>query len=136
MEVTDDVDMICAALLHDVVEDTAITAHEISEIFGKQVGLYVSELTEISQPEDGNRAKRKAIDRERIANAHPHSKTIKLADMICNLRDIVEHDPKFAQVYIEEKEALLTVLTDGEPELYALARKTLEESREKLELLT
>ena len=54
------VDMCAAALLHDVVEDTEITIDLIRENFGEIVANLVKELTDVSRPEDGNRATRKS----------------------------------------------------------------------------
>ena len=44
-----DPDSICAALLHDVVEDTPTTAKEIREIFGEDVELLVEGVTKLGQ---------------------------------------------------------------------------------------
>ena len=55
-------EMICAAYLHDVVEDTDVTIDEIEREFGDTVANLVYWLTDISKPEDGNRAARKEID--------------------------------------------------------------------------
>ena len=41
-----DVDILCAALLHDTVEDTDTTFEEIEELFGKIVRDYVDEVVE------------------------------------------------------------------------------------------
>ena len=59
-------EMYMAALLHDTVEDTEATHEEIEKFFGKEVSDLVRGLTDISKPEDGNRATRKAIDRDHI----------------------------------------------------------------------
>ena len=96
--VTDDEEMLVAALLHDVVEDTAVTVEDLRAQFGDRVATLVDELTDKSRPEDGNRKARKAIDRAALAEASAAAQTIKLADMISNTRSIVEHDPKFAEV--------------------------------------
>jgi len=93
-------EQIAAALLHDTVEDTPVTIEEIIAEFGELVGMYVADLTDVSKPEDGNRAVRKQMDREHLAAAHPDSKTIKLADMLDNGHDIAANDPDFAVVYM------------------------------------
>ena len=111
-------EMIAAALLHDVVEDTPHTIEDINVEFGLLVSALVGYLTDISKPADGNRAKRKAMDRAHIAAAPKEAKTIKLADMIDNTGSIVSRDPKFAKVYMAEKKALLEVLSDGNQELF------------------
>ena len=43
---TDDPEMIAAALLHDVVEDTGVTEEEIRERFGSRVACLVANETE------------------------------------------------------------------------------------------
>ena len=110
-----------AALLHDVVEDTKVTLDQVCDAFGEIVATYVEQLTDVSKPEDGNRAARKALDLAHTAKASPEAKTIKLADLISNSRSIVERDPEFAKVYLTEKRALLEVLKEGDPTLYKIA---------------
>ena len=110
-------EMIAAAWLHDVVEDTGCTIENIRDVFGLTVALYVEALTDVSKPEDGNRVTRKKLDREHIANACPQAKTIKLADMIDNTSTITKYDPDFAKVYMFEKKELLAVLSEGNQKL-------------------
>lgn len=107
-------EMIAAALLHDVVEDTPVTLVEIEREFGGVIASLVEQLTDVSVPEDGNRAIRKEINRQHSARATAEGQTIKLADLIDNSRTIKEHDPEFAKVYMREKRALLEVLTKGD----------------------
>ncbi len=116
-------DMVAAAWLHDVVEDTGVTYTDIHMSFGPEIAQLVGWLTDVSRPEDGNRAKRKAIDREHTAQAPAEVQTIKLADLISNSRSIMQHDPEFARTYLEEKRLLLEVLTKGDPGLHAEASK-------------
>ncbi len=125
--VTDDPEVIAAALLHDTVEDTSVTLAEIDYHFGARVAAIVSDLTDVSKPSDGNRQTRRAIDREHTSRACPEAKTIKLADVLDNSSDLVERDPKFAAVYLEEKRLLLTILKEGDPKLYQMASDRLSE---------
>lgn len=103
--------MIAAAWLHDVIEDTAVTGPQILSEFGPTVFKFVLELTDTSKPEDGNRATRKAIDARRLSFASPEAQEIKLADLIDNSQDIVHNDPSFARVFLKEKAQLLEVMT-------------------------
>jgi (p)ppGpp synthase/HD superfamily hydrolase len=119
--------MIAAAWLHDTVEDTGVTSELIREEFGDEVATLVGWLTDVSRPEHGNRAARKAVDRAHTAAAPAQAQTIKLADLIANTRCIVEHDPKFAVTYLEEKRQLLEVMTKGDPGLRALAEQHIRE---------
>jgi (p)ppGpp synthase/HD superfamily hydrolase len=105
--VTDDPEMIAAAWLHDTVEDTPATFGDLEREFGSGVAALVADLTDLSKPSDGNRAVRKAIDHGHTAQASPRAKTIKLADLTDNCRDICRHDPSFARVYLAEAAALL-----------------------------
>lgn len=113
--------MVAAAWLHDVIEDTNVTSEILREEFGDEITELVIWLTDVSKPEDGNRATRKAIDLAKVALAPPNAQTIKIADIISNITSIVEHDPDFATIYLKEKRAQLEVLKDGNQELYKIA---------------
>ncbi|AZO29395.1 HD domain-containing protein [Mesorhizobium sp. M1B.F.Ca.ET.045.04.1.1] len=114
-------EMIAAAYLHDVVEDTPITLNKILQEFGREVVTLVSWLTDVSLPLDGNRAARKAIDLAHTAKAPSAAKTIKLADLIDNTLTIKQRDPDFWRVYRHEKLRLLDVLKEGDATLWARA---------------
>lgn len=123
-----DQEMIAAAWLHDTVEDTKVTQLDIANVFGSNVADLVYWLTDVSQPSDGNREKRKAMDREHISKAPARAKTIKLADMISNARNIESKDPDFAVVYMREKWKLLqSPLVGGDPVLYDQAFEIVRE---------
>ena len=132
--VTDDDEMVAAAWLHDTVEDTQTTLEDIEAEFGVQVAELVEELTDVSKPGDGNRVRRKQIDRTHLAQASKRAKTVKLADLIDNCKDITRHDPRFAQVYLAEMNSLLDVLQGGDEKLYRRAEKIHATSVEKLGL--
>ena len=74
-------EMLAAAWLHDVVEDTPVTLQDIEFTFGSEVAELVENLTDVSQPQDGVRQVRKEKDRQHLARAKPEAKTIKLADL-------------------------------------------------------
>ena len=116
-------DMVAAAWLHDVVEDTGCTFTDIHMAFGIDIATLVQWLTDVSKPEDGNRAHRKALDRMHTAAAPAEAQTIKLADLISNSKSIMEHDPAFAKTYLEEKRLMLAVMTKGDRGLHAEASR-------------
>lgn len=116
--------LVAAAWLHDVVEDTAVSASEIERLFGCQVAELVAGVTDVSTPGTGTRASRKALDRQHIARQSPGCKTIKLADMISNVATVAQRDPAFARVYLAEKRQLLEVLQEGNADLLRLATMT------------
>lgn len=119
--VTDDKEVICAALLHDTVEDTDVSLEQLENEFGSRVALLVENLTDISTLDQGNRKTRKKIDLEHTAKAVPEAKTVKLADLIHNSASITKYDSKFSEIYMNEKKELLTVLKEGNELLYKKA---------------
>jgi hypothetical protein len=58
----------------------------------------------------GNRALRKAIDRQFLAGASWRGQFIKCADMLSNTSDIIANGGGFARVYVPEKKLLIDVL--------------------------
>ena len=116
-------EMVAAALLHDVVEDTDYSFEDIAKEVSPEVSKMVEGLTDVSKPEDGNRKTRKAMDKDHLAKQSAEVQTVKLADIISNSQDIKANDPKFAEVYIEEMKALLEVMDKGDKTLYAKAKE-------------
>jgi guanosine-3',5'-bis(diphosphate) 3'-pyrophosphohydrolase len=85
-----DVEVLCAALLHDTVEDTATTPAELTAAFGARVARIVAEVTDDTTLA---KAERKRLQIEHAAHLSAEAKLVKLADKICNLRDVAEHPP-------------------------------------------
>ncbi|MEJ2515573.1 MAG: HD domain-containing protein [Gammaproteobacteria bacterium] len=133
-ETTDDEEMVAAAWLHDTLEDTPATYEDVEEAFGPSVASLVAELTDVSRPSDGNRTVRKAIDRAHLARASARAKTVKLADIMDNTRDIVDNDPAFGRVFVTEAALLLEVLEGGDPRLLAETRNLVHQSARRLGL--
>jgi (p)ppGpp synthase/HD superfamily hydrolase len=100
-------DMVAAAWLHDVVEDTGCTFTDIHMAFGIDIATLVGWLTDVSKPEDGNRAHRKAMDREHTAAAPAEAQTVKLADLISNSRSIMATRSCFCQDLLGRKEIVV-----------------------------
>lgn len=118
------IEMVEAALLHDVIEDTDSTGEQVEAEFGMLVRAYVEALTDPPAVKRGpNRAARRQIVCERMLTAPWAVKTIKLADLIDNTSTIVPHDPKFAKsTYLPEKSHLLNYLLGGDQALWSRAR--------------
>lgn len=112
-ELTDDAEMIAAALLHDTVEDSDVTNEEIYEIFGRNVAEMVYDLTDHFTKETYpkfNRKKRKGLEAKRLGGISERAKVIKLCDLSDNTSSIIEHDPGFARVYMKEKSMVLEAM--------------------------
>ncbi len=85
-----DLNVLCAAVLHDTIEDTQTTAEELASIFGAKVTSIVVELTDDKSLAKEVRKQRQVEYAELISR---EAKLVKLADKICNLRDILASPP-------------------------------------------
>lgn len=84
------IETLCAAALHDTIEDTETTPEELKSIFGKKISEIVQELTDDNtQPKNA----RKENQIKHAPNCSPEAKIVKLADKICNLRNILAAPP-------------------------------------------
>jgi guanosine-3',5'-bis(diphosphate) 3'-pyrophosphohydrolase len=119
--VTDPV-VLCAALLHDTIEDTNTTADELRELFGNAITNVVLEVTD---DKSLDKAKRKQLQIEHARHASSQAKLVKLADKICNLRDIAATPPadwtqERKDQYFDWAKAVIDGLRGEHPQLEAL----------------
>ncbi len=85
-----DVDVLAAAFLHDTIEDTGVTAAELEARFGAAVaGLVVEMSDDKALPKEA----RKQLQIEHAPHVSDRAKLIKLADKICNVREIGSNPP-------------------------------------------
>ncbi|MCI4187181.1 HD domain-containing protein [Dickeya dianthicola] len=126
-------EMICAAWLHDTVEDTPVTLANIEQTFGNTVANYVEMLTDVqTRKYGGERIHRKNANLMHSAQACAEAQSIKLCDLIDNSKTVVEYDPFFACDYLLEMKRLLAVLTRGHPALYLQACKQSDDAIARL----
>jgi len=85
-----DVEVLCAALLHDTIEDTETTPQELEREFGRKIALIVLEVSDNKMLKKGTR---KRMQVEHAASASYEAKLVKLADKTCNLRDVNARPP-------------------------------------------
>jgi (p)ppGpp synthase/HD superfamily hydrolase len=79
-----------AAVLHDTVEDTDTTLSELEAVFGPEVRALVEEVTDDkSLPKEV----RKRLQIEHAPLLSERAKQIKVADKICNVRDVTHAPP-------------------------------------------
>lgn len=83
--------VIAAALLHDTIEDTDTTPEELKGEFGREIADIVEEVTDVKFLK---KRSRKMLQVARASRASSQAKLVKLADKICNLRDIVSNPPE------------------------------------------
>lgn len=116
-----DRNMVCAALLHDVLEDTDVDHAQLRAFLHRTVDVnsaeqilkWVVELTDVYTKEDFeylNRAERKRREAERLSSVSYEAQCIKRADIHDNSLSINDHDPKFAAVFNSEKAFLLSLM--------------------------
>ena len=115
--------VLAAALLHDTIEDTATTARELAEAFGEDVAGIVLEVTDDkSLP----KAERKERQVEHASHLSARARLVKLADKICNLRDMSDRPPADWSIerrreYFDWAKRVIDGLRDGaNPHLEAL----------------
>ena len=82
--------VLVAAILHDTVEDTQTTLAELEQRFGPAVAGLVREL---SDDKSLPKAERKRLQVAHAAAASAGARQIKLADKMCNVRDITDTPP-------------------------------------------
>lgn len=77
-------ELLVAAWLHDIIEDTDVKYRDVEENFGEEVARLVHAVTS----EDGpNRKVRNALTYPKIRNAGPDAVRLKLADRLANVRN-------------------------------------------------
>ena len=118
--VTDQV-TICAALLHDTVEDTETTAAEIEQAFGPEIRGVVMEVTDDKGLPKLERKRRQVENAGKLSR---RARLVKLADKISNLRDILSQPPadwplERQQLYFDWAKAVIDGLRGTNPRLEA-----------------
>jgi (p)ppGpp synthase/HD superfamily hydrolase len=135
--------VLAAALLHDVLEDTDTTPHEIKDFLltvmdeeqAFQALHLVIELTDVyikSQYPRLNRQRRKSREAARMEKISAEAQTIKYADILDNSKEIVQHDPDFAPVFLRECCKLIDKMDKGNQQLREEALAVLKREIERL----
>lgn len=115
----DDERVLIAAILHDTVEDTETTAQELVRHFGQEIADIVLEVTD---EKSLLKAERKQRQIDHAPTISRRAKLVKLADKICNLRDIACSPPagwslRRKQEYFDWAKAVIDGLRGVHPSL-------------------
>ena len=115
-------DVLIAAILHDTLEDTATTEDELRDAFGPAIATVVAEVSDDKLLSKGERKRLQIINAGRLSR---EAKLVKLADKICNLRDISRSPPKGwhperQRAYFDWAKAVVDGLRGVHPSLEAL----------------
>jgi GTP diphosphokinase / guanosine-3',5'-bis(diphosphate) 3'-diphosphatase len=122
-----------AAALHDTVEDTETSPEELEREFGAEVAGLVAEVTDDkSLPKQV----RKELQVEHAPKLSPRAKRLKLADKICNVRDMATAPPNWTEErrrdYLDWAERVVAGLRGVDPKLEAVFDEALVEARRVL----
>jgi GTP diphosphokinase / guanosine-3',5'-bis(diphosphate) 3'-diphosphatase len=130
-----DPELLVAAVLHDVVEDTQVTAHEISRRFGERVSKVVLELTDdkMLTKED-----RKRLQLHLANHLSADARLIRICDKICNVHDILyappdDWDLRRRRDYLEWAKAVVDKIRGTNEELEKQFDELFEEGMKFLE---
>jgi GTP diphosphokinase / guanosine-3',5'-bis(diphosphate) 3'-diphosphatase len=125
-----------AAVLHDTVEDTQTTFVELEEHFGLEVAGLVRELTDDKSLDKGER---KRLQIEHARESSIRAKQVKIADKICNVRDITFSPPadwslERRREYFTWSEKVVAGCRDVNPKLDQAFDRTIARARDVLAL--
>lgn len=99
------IELLVAAWLHDIVEDTDVKLRDVEENFGEEVSRLVGAVTS----EDGeNRKIRNALTYPKIREAGQDAVRLKLADRIANVRNGGSSVAMYAKEHKNFKHALFS----------------------------
>jgi guanosine-3',5'-bis(diphosphate) 3'-pyrophosphohydrolase len=143
---TDDITILSAALLHDVIEDTELTRHHLYDFLltlmniqqAHRTVVLVEQLTNVYIKADypyWNRKKRKREEIKRLSRTSADAQTIKYADIIDNCNEVVHHDRDFAERFLYECSDTLKEIKKGNSILYLRAVETVNKGIRELHLL-
>jgi (p)ppGpp synthase/HD superfamily hydrolase len=137
--------VLAAAILHDVLEDTATTDKQIrnflSTILNEADTAHtldlVIELTDVytkHQYPKFNRRRRRAWEAERLENISAEAQTIKYADIIDNASGMSQHGDDFAPVFLRECRMLIQKMKQGDANLREKAIEVLKHEMKQLKM--
>jgi len=126
----EDTDLLIAALLHDVVEDTPTSADELRRRFGDRVAEIV---LEVSDDKSLDWRERKRLVVQHAGQMSRQAQLIKLSDLSANISDLIHHPPNWAtdrrSGYLMWAEAVVNALSAPDPMLERRFRDLLREAR-------
>jgi len=128
--------ILLAAALHDTVEDTKTTFEELEEHFGLEVAGLVRELTDDKSLE---KMERKRLQIEHAPQSSNRAKQLKIADKICNIRDITVSPPadwslERRNEYLQWSDKVVAGCRDVNPKLDQAFDQAVARARELLRL--
>ena len=105
----EDLEILSAALLHDTIEDTDTSAHELDKEFGSRVRIIVEELTDNNQL---TISQRRQLQIDNAPHLSKDATVVKIADKTSNVSDVIKNPPtewnhKRCTEYIDRAEEVI-----------------------------
>jgi len=110
-----DPDVLAAAVLHDVLEDTEVTTEQLAQRFGPQIAELVSWVTIPKAGPGEDKAQVKIANFKRLAEAPREAKLIKLADRLSNAQGLRNIKPARQRAYYTQTVDYIMPLAAAEP---------------------
>lgn len=131
---TSDAEILAAAALHDTIEDTETEGEELERHFGARVRRLVEEVTDDKSLPKG---RRKRLQVEHAPDLSDGAKQIKIADKVCNARDVTHAapegwSPERRREYLDWTEEVVEGCRGVNPRLEEIYDRALEEGRRLL----
>ncbi|GBQ29757.1 metal dependent phosphohydrolase [Gluconacetobacter sacchari DSM 12717] len=117
-------EVVAAAWLHDVLEDTPVTLGELSTIFGADVASLVDMVT--MSPHCLADDLPGPVDHAQLARASDEAQTICIASLIDNTTQILRHETRRRGLYLHGKREILRGLGKGDAGLYIMAAMAMD----------
>ena len=125
-----DIDTLCAAVLHDTIEDTATDRDDIEALCGRRVAKYVVYLTKDKRLPEERREHRYF---RRLGKAPLEVKLCKLGDTLDNLLSTVELPPEARKKTVSKAKELVKLFAKEIPKEYAHALDRVREQIKAVE---
>lgn len=110
-----DPDLLCAAVLHDVIEDTEVTSEDLEKNFGPRVAELVGWVTIPSAGQGEDKAALKEAALRRLRSAPRDAVLVKLADRLSNVQTLRNLDPARQRVYYDQTVRFIVPLAAVDP---------------------
>lgn len=127
------------ALLHDTVEDTAVTLADIRNQFGDEVADGVAALTKVEMPERVDHSKLAELEENlsRLTHASRGVQAVKLADRVSNLKSFpAMWGREKVSSYLDESALIARTLSGASEGLHARLLARIASTRAMLSLRT
>ncbi len=129
-----DINILTAALLHDVIEDTETLPEEVGRTFGPKV---LSLVLEVSDNKSLSKEMRKELQVQHAPSLSAGAKSIKIGDKICNIRDVINSPPPDWSIerrleYLAWAERVVTAMNGCNDRLEEEFYRLFGEGREKI----